>query len=259
MRPSQRFAPTTPPAARHLPLYENHLHRGIGGAGGRLDRLEGSSVVPPLLKLSYTEIRAPISGFVNRQAVNPGDNVQAGQGVIAIVALDELANDLWPGGSNKTPTDLIKTDSGQYAHDEIQIRALVDRAVANRSELGSLSEQARSGYSQAAVERAKTRHRAMPRDQFGKGDLVAIGQEPLQELPLAKPGERPTLDREMSEQMTRALTRHAGRSATAVPIATKGSARIFDLDRSISKNPNVLPILIQIRDELRQTDKGTRA
>jgi membrane fusion protein, multidrug efflux system len=42
------------------------------------------------LKLSYTEIRAPISGFVNRRAVNPGDNVQAGQGVMSIQPLDHV-------------------------------------------------------------------------------------------------------------------------------------------------------------------------
>jgi membrane fusion protein, multidrug efflux system len=42
------------------------------------------------LKLSYTEIRAPISGFVNRRAVNPGDNVQAGQGVMSIQPLDQV-------------------------------------------------------------------------------------------------------------------------------------------------------------------------
>jgi outer membrane protein len=75
----------------------------------------------------------------------------------AIVPLEELAADLRPDAGNKTAADLIKADSGQYAPDESQIRALVDRAVANRSELVSLSEQARSSYSQAAVERAKTR------------------------------------------------------------------------------------------------------
>ena len=41
----------------------------------------------------------------------------------------------------------------------------------------------------------------MPRNQLSKGDIVAMGQEPLQELPLAKSGERPALeqDREMPE------------------------------------------------------------
>ena len=42
------------------------------------------------LRLSYTEIRAPVSGFVNRRAVNPGDHVQAGQGLLSIQPLDEV-------------------------------------------------------------------------------------------------------------------------------------------------------------------------
>jgi outer membrane protein len=41
--------------------------------------------------------------------------------------------------------------------DESQIRNLVARALSNRTELASLSEQARSTYAQSAAERAKTR------------------------------------------------------------------------------------------------------
>jgi membrane fusion protein (multidrug efflux system) len=42
------------------------------------------------LRLAYTEIRAPVSGFVNRRAVNPGDGVQSGQGLLAIQPLDAV-------------------------------------------------------------------------------------------------------------------------------------------------------------------------
>ncbi len=42
------------------------------------------------LRLSYTEIRAPISGFLNRRAVNPGDHVQAGQALFAIQPLESV-------------------------------------------------------------------------------------------------------------------------------------------------------------------------
>ncbi len=42
------------------------------------------------LRLGYTEIRAPVSGFVNRRAVNPGDAVQAGQGLLSIQPLDQV-------------------------------------------------------------------------------------------------------------------------------------------------------------------------
>ncbi|HZW29625.1 MAG TPA: HlyD family secretion protein [Isosphaeraceae bacterium] len=42
------------------------------------------------LRLGYTEIRAPVSGFVNRRAVNPGDSVQAGQGLMSIQPLEDV-------------------------------------------------------------------------------------------------------------------------------------------------------------------------
>jgi membrane fusion protein, multidrug efflux system len=42
------------------------------------------------LRLSYCEIRAPVAGFVNRRAVNPGDNVQVGQTLLSIQPLDQV-------------------------------------------------------------------------------------------------------------------------------------------------------------------------
>ncbi len=42
------------------------------------------------LRLGYTEIHAPVAGFINRRSVNPGDHVQAGQGLLAIQPLDEV-------------------------------------------------------------------------------------------------------------------------------------------------------------------------
>ncbi len=42
------------------------------------------------LRLGYTEIRAPVSGFVNRRSVNSGDAVQAGQGLLAIQPLEDV-------------------------------------------------------------------------------------------------------------------------------------------------------------------------
>ncbi len=42
------------------------------------------------LRLGYTEIHALVSGFVNRRAVNPGDAVQAGQGLLAIQPLEDV-------------------------------------------------------------------------------------------------------------------------------------------------------------------------
>ena len=42
------------------------------------------------LHLGYTEIRAPVSGFVNRRSVHPGDQVQAGQALLSIQPLDDV-------------------------------------------------------------------------------------------------------------------------------------------------------------------------
>ncbi|MGC8640616.1 MAG: efflux RND transporter periplasmic adaptor subunit [Isosphaeraceae bacterium] len=40
------------------------------------------------LKLSYTTIEAPVTGYVNRRSVNPGDHVQAGQALLIVQPLD---------------------------------------------------------------------------------------------------------------------------------------------------------------------------
>lgn len=42
------------------------------------------------MRLGYTEIHAPVSGFVNRRAVNPGDAVQSGQGLLSIQPLGDV-------------------------------------------------------------------------------------------------------------------------------------------------------------------------
>ncbi len=42
------------------------------------------------LRFSYTEIRAPVTGFINRRSVNPGDHVQTGQGLMSIQPLDAV-------------------------------------------------------------------------------------------------------------------------------------------------------------------------
>ena len=42
------------------------------------------------LNLSYTDLKAPISGYVNRRSVNPGNQVQAGQTLMALRSLREV-------------------------------------------------------------------------------------------------------------------------------------------------------------------------
>jgi membrane fusion protein (multidrug efflux system) len=42
------------------------------------------------LELSYTEVRAPVSGFVSRKSVNPGDHIQVGQALMSIQPLENV-------------------------------------------------------------------------------------------------------------------------------------------------------------------------
>jgi outer membrane protein len=75
----------------------------------------------------------------------------------AIVPLEELARDSDPHkGNEPTGPDSLAQDLEPVVADENQIQALFLRALSNRSELASLSQQARSTQAQAAVERAKT-------------------------------------------------------------------------------------------------------
>ncbi len=76
----------------------------------------------------------------------------------AVVPLDELDRDTSRSpGHEAADGALFARDHEPIAADETQIRALCDRALANRSELVSLSEQAHSTYTQASAERTKTR------------------------------------------------------------------------------------------------------
>jgi membrane fusion protein, multidrug efflux system len=77
------------------------------------------------LKLSYSEIRAPVSGFVNRRAVNPGDHVQAGQGLLSIQPLDAIYIE-----ANFKETQLADLTIGQEV--EIAVDAYAGRIVHGR-------------------------------------------------------------------------------------------------------------------------------
>ncbi len=75
-------------------------HPDIVQAQKELDQAE--------LDLSYTEIKAAISGFVNGRAVNPGNQVQVGQMVMAIRPLENIWID-----ANFKETQLDKLRIGQ--------------------------------------------------------------------------------------------------------------------------------------------------
>jgi outer membrane protein TolC len=75
-----------------------------------------------------------------------------------VVSLADLAPELTPPpAGDRLPQALPADDPEPVAPDEAEIRALGDRALVNRPELASLSEQARAQQAQAAAERAKVR------------------------------------------------------------------------------------------------------
>jgi membrane fusion protein, multidrug efflux system len=69
-----------------------------------------------LLNLSYCEVRAEIDGVVTRRNVNPGNNVQAGQSVMAVRSLREIWID-----ANFKETQLANLRIGQPATIEVDM------------------------------------------------------------------------------------------------------------------------------------------
>ena len=64
---------------------------GLTGGGGRdaqIDRKK-AELEESRLNLSYTRIYAPADGYITRKSVEPGNNIQAGQPLMALVALNE--------------------------------------------------------------------------------------------------------------------------------------------------------------------------
>jgi membrane fusion protein (multidrug efflux system) len=81
-------------------LSSPHTHPEILQAQKELEQAE--------LDLRYTEIKAAISGFVSSRAVNPGNQVQAGQTILAIRPLENVWID-----ANFKETQLDKLRIGQ--------------------------------------------------------------------------------------------------------------------------------------------------
>ena len=63
---------------------------GLAGSGGREARVaqREAKLREASLSLSYTRIVAPIDGYVTRKSVETGSTIQAGQPLMAVVALD---------------------------------------------------------------------------------------------------------------------------------------------------------------------------
>jgi membrane fusion protein (multidrug efflux system) len=64
---------------------------GLTGSGGKDAQIERkkAELEESRLNLSYTRIYAPADGFITRKSVEPGNNIQAGQSLMALVALNE--------------------------------------------------------------------------------------------------------------------------------------------------------------------------
>ncbi len=77
------------------------------------------------LDLSYTVIKAPIAGYVNRRSVNPGNHVQPGQMLLAILPLQDVWID-----ANFKETQLEHLRIGQ--HVDIFVDAYPDRVFHGR-------------------------------------------------------------------------------------------------------------------------------
>src|SRR6202035_3162972 len=69
-----------------------------------------------LLNLSYCEVRSEIDGVVTRRNVNPGNNLQAGQSVMAIRSLTEIWID-----ANFKETQLANLRIGQPVKIEVDM------------------------------------------------------------------------------------------------------------------------------------------
>ncbi|AJY71639.1 HlyD family secretion protein [Geobacter sulfurreducens] len=65
---------------------------GLSGSGSREARvaLRDAQLATASLNLSYTKILAPADGYVTRKSVEPGNTVQAGQPLMAVVDLDDV-------------------------------------------------------------------------------------------------------------------------------------------------------------------------
>jgi membrane fusion protein (multidrug efflux system) len=64
---------------------------GLAGTGGKdaLIARRQAEVEESRLNLSYTKVYAPADGYITRKSVEPGNNIQPGQPLMALVALDD--------------------------------------------------------------------------------------------------------------------------------------------------------------------------
>jgi membrane fusion protein, multidrug efflux system len=76
-------------AANAGPLEVEGIRARAAAAAARIE-LAKASVKQAELNLEYTTIKAPVAGLVSRKSVEPGQVVQPGQPLLAVVSLDEV-------------------------------------------------------------------------------------------------------------------------------------------------------------------------
>ena len=106
--PCSAAPPSTPPVRTSIPPWSGR---------GRTSTTPSSS--------SAIARSAAVSGFINRRSVNPGDHVQAGQGLLSIQPLDEIYIE-----ANFKETQLADLTIGQEV--EISVDAYAGRVVQGR-------------------------------------------------------------------------------------------------------------------------------
>ncbi len=95
---------------------------GRQGAGARLDAAKAVRD-QAALTLTYTRIVAPVSGIVSRKNVDPGQYLQAGQSILAIVPTDDIyviANLKATEIEHVRPGDAVRIDVDAYPHHPVQ-------------------------------------------------------------------------------------------------------------------------------------------
>jgi membrane fusion protein (multidrug efflux system) len=90
LRTAQRVAQSQLQEAREG-LKEAQAVAGLAGNGGAraMVRQRQAQLNDARLKLSYTRVLAPTSGYITRKSIEPGANIQAGQPLMALVPLQD--------------------------------------------------------------------------------------------------------------------------------------------------------------------------
>ena len=131
---------------------------GLSGRGGKEARVaqKQAKLEEARLNLSYTRIYAPADGYVTRKSVEPGNNLQPGQPLMAVVALE----DSWVTANYKE-SQLTHVAPGQRV--EFQVDAYPGSKV--RGERGEHHGRHRRGlFSASSRERQRQLCQGGPED-----------------------------------------------------------------------------------------------